>query len=229
MERATPDTPLADLNQGEKKVYSAVERLAGRSGVNEMTVAYSCPGVDVFGILRALVQRGLLERTSAGAVRIASPIVPLAPPSVIRTVAEPIRKPPKPPRKYFAHLNPKKDFVKQIASRIVQYLAAEGYRVRYMCLYHSLHGTRYRDFDGRDIWLEALLLLGIAVRRQHGFIWLDRETRLVSKLPWPYTPELRPRKKRPRSRWYLDVAARAEANGLTISEQIAADRETRSS
>jgi hypothetical protein len=53
-----------------------------------------------------------------------------------------------------------------------------------MTLYHSLHGERYRDWNGRwnghDLWREALDYLGRAVRREHGLIWLDDETKVRS-------------------------------------------------
>jgi hypothetical protein len=72
-----------------------------------------------------------------------------------------------------------------------QYLAAESDengRVVYMVLYHSVHGERYRDWNGRDLWKEALTLLGRSIRREHGLIWLGG-TKVVSALPWPYNPE----------------------------------------
>jgi hypothetical protein len=70
--------------------------------------------------------------------------------------------------------------------------------------------------------------LGRAVRREHGLIWLDDETK-APKLPMPYkpAPTFKPRKRKPQTRWYQDVAARAEANGLGISEQIEADKADR--
>ena len=114
----------------------------------------------------------------------------------------------------------------------MQYLTAESDengRVVYMVLYHSVHGERYRDWNGRDLWKEALTFLGRSIRREHGLIWLDG-TKVVSALPWPYKPEpkLKIRKRRSQTKWNKDVALRAEENGLSISEQIAADRNSRS-
>ena len=78
-----------------------------------------------------------------------------------------------------------------MAARIAQYLAAESDengRGVYMTIYHSLHGNRYRDRHGQDLWAEALTYLGRAVRHENGFIWLDQEARLISVLPPPYKP-----------------------------------------
>jgi hypothetical protein len=147
-------------------------------------------------------------------------------------VAEPVTKPQrKPPRPYFARLDPRKDLRKQVAARIVQYLAAESDesgRVVYMVLYYSVHGERYRNWNNRDLWAEALEYLGRSIRRAHGLLWLDR-ARMVPDLPSPYKPlpKFTPRKRRPKTAWYKDVASRAEQNQLSVSEQIAADRNTR--
>jgi hypothetical protein len=93
----------------------------------------------------------------------------------------------------------------------------------------SLHGNRYRDRNGEDLWAEALKYLGRAIRRKHGLIWIDK-ARMVPNFPWPYKPlpKFTLRKRRPRTAWYKEVASRAEENGLSISEQIAADRNARS-
>jgi hypothetical protein len=113
----------------------------------------------------------------------------------------------------------------------VQHLAAESDengRVVYMVLYYSIHGERYRNWNGRDLWAEALKYLGGSIHRKRGLIWLDRETTVVSSLTWPYKPEpkLKTRRRKPQTKWYKDVAGRAEISGLSISEQIAADRQT---
>jgi len=82
----------------------------------------------------------------------ANPSVLTVPPVAKESVAKPKRKPPRP---YFARLDPRKDLTEQIAARLVQYLAAESDengRVVYMVLYHSVHGERYRDWNGRDLW-----------------------------------------------------------------------------
>jgi hypothetical protein len=84
----------------------------------------------------------------------------------------------KPPRPYFARLDPRKDPEQQIASRIVQYISVESDedgRVVYMTMYHSLHGNRYRNVRGRDLWAEALRYLGRSVGRKHGLIWLNKK------------------------------------------------------
>jgi hypothetical protein len=146
--------------------------------------------------------------------------------------AEPVAKPKRnPPRPYFARLDPGKDLKKQMASRMVQFLCAESDedgRVVYMRMYHSLHGNRYRDRNGKDVWAEALKYLGRAIRRKHGFICLDSRKK-VPDLPPAYKPppKFTPRKRRPKTAWYKDVASRAEQNQLSVSEQIAADRNTR--
>lgn len=98
-----------------------------------------------------------------------------------------------------------------------------------MRMYHSLHGGRYRDRNGEDVWAEALKYLGRAIRRKHGLMWIDR-ARMVPDLPSPYKPLLKftPRKRRPKTAWYKDVASRSEQNQLSVSEQIAAGRTSRS-
>ena len=116
--------------------------------------------------MRRLVAVGVLERLGAGAIRIADVAPPANAEANVRAktpstcsgspvevkFAEPKRKPPRP---YFARINPNKDMKKQVASRIVQYIAAHGDesgRVAYMAMYHSLHGSRYCDRDGHDLW-----------------------------------------------------------------------------
>jgi hypothetical protein len=144
------------------------------------------------------------------------------------SVEKPTRKPPRP---YFARLDPTKDLKKQMAARIVQFLCAESDgdgRVIYMKMYHSLHGNRYRDRNGEDVWAEALKYLRQAICRKHGFIWIDR-TEIVPDLPSPYklVPKFTQRKRKHQTKWYKDVAERAQANELSISEQIEADRQGR--
>jgi hypothetical protein len=139
----------------------------------------------------------------------------------------------RPPRPYFARLDLRRDLKKQMASRMVQFLCAESDedgRVVYMRMYHRLHGNRYRDRKGEDVWAEALKYLGRAIRRKNGLIWLDG-TKVVPDLPPPYKPlpKLKhTRKRKPRTAWYRDVALRAEKGGMSISEQVAADRQGRS-
>jgi hypothetical protein len=145
---------------------------------------------------------------------------------VVGHVAKPKRKPPRP---YFTRLDPGKDLEKQMASRMVQYLCAESDedgRVIYMRMYHSLYGNRYRDRNGANLWAEAPKYLGRTIRRKNGLMWLNR-TKLVPDLPPPFKPipKFTPRKRKPRTAWYKDVALRAEENGSSISEQIAADRQ----
>jgi hypothetical protein len=73
------------------------------------------------------------------------------------------------------------------------------------------------------LWWQVL-----RIRRERSFIWLDCETTVVSSLPWPYKPEpkFKPRKRKLQTKWYKEVTERAEISGLSISEQIAADRQT---
>jgi hypothetical protein len=135
----------------------------------------------------------------------------------------------RPPRPYFARLDSRRDLEKQMASRIVQYICAESDedgRVTYMAMYHSLHGNRYRNVRGRDLWDEALKYLSRTVCRKHGLIWLDTK-RFVPDLPPPYKPvrKFMPRKRKPQTSWYKDVAARAQVNNLVFSEQIEADKQ----
>jgi hypothetical protein len=69
----------------------------------------------------------------------------------------------KPRRPYFARLDPGKYPEQQIASRIVQYVSAESDedgRVGYMKMYHSLHGNRYRNVRGRDLWVGGVEVFG---------------------------------------------------------------------
>jgi hypothetical protein len=97
-----------------------------------------------------------------------------------------------------------------------------------MVLYHSVHGERYRNWNGRDLWAEALKYLAGSIRHKHGFMWID-STKVIPDLPSAYKPmpKLTPGKRRLKTAWYKDVAARAEQNQLSVSEQIAADRNTR--
>jgi hypothetical protein len=123
--------------------------------------------------------------------------LPSALPHAEGHVAKPKRKPPRP---YFAHLDSRKNLKEQMASRMVQFLCAESDedgRVVYMRMYHSLHGGRYRDRNGEDVWAEALKYLGRAIRRKHGLMWIDR-SRMVPDLPSPYKPlpKFTPRKRR---------------------------------
>lgn len=72
----------------------------------------------------------------------ANPAVLTAPPDGEENVAKPKRKPPRP---YFARLDPGKDLKKQMPSPMVQFLCAESYedgRVIYMRMYHFLHGNK---------------------------------------------------------------------------------------
>jgi hypothetical protein len=64
------------------------------------------------------------------------------------------------------------------------------------------------------------------VCRKHGLIWLDTK-RFVPDLPPPYkpVPKFMPRKRKPQTSWYKDVAARAQVNNLSVSEQIEADKQ----
>ena len=100
--------------------------------------------------------------------------------------------------------------------------------VDYMKMYHSLHGNRHRDRNGEDLWAGALCYLGRAIRRKHGFIWLDA-TKTFPDLPPPYkpVPKFTPRKRKPGTLWYKDIASRAELNGWSISEQVESDRRDR--
>jgi len=129
--------------------------------------------------------------------------VPTAPAHAEGHVAKPRRRPPRP---YFARLDPGKDLKKQMASRMVQFLCAESDEdgcVIYMRMYHSLHGNRDRDRNGEDLWAEALKYLGRAIRRKHGLMWIDGK-RMVPDLPSPYKPmpKFSSRKRRPKTPWY---------------------------
>ena len=216
----------------EQRVYDAILRLGCAQGsVNELSVVYAFPRIAVYGIIRALVQNGRIERTTTGALKIAVRTAVLtpalsAPPQAAESVAE-LRKPTR-KRKYFSRLNPRKDLTRQMASRIIHYLAHIWTGpILYITLYKNLQASRYTDYIGHDLWVEALEYLGGAIRRKRGMIWLERETKRVSKLPWPYQRVNRakpPRKQRARSAWFDDIAHRAEASGFDIKEQIAADR-----
>src|ERR1700682_4429993 len=109
-----------NLTEDEKKLLRAVEYLAGEAsvsaGVNELSVVYSCPGMDVFAVLRSLVSCGLLERTAAGGVRTANSSSANCVPAFGVEIAEPpptakaTRK-----RRYFSRLIPRKNLKRQIA------------------------------------------------------------------------------------------------------------------
>jgi len=221
---------MTEFTQAEQIVFDSVARHSGTTGVNPLTVANSLPRVDVYAVMQRLIGRGILERVGGG-VKIAECLVPTpVPEQTEKPFAEPQPQPAiwKQKRKYFSPLNPRKNLKRQMASRIVFYLAhiSTG-SILYMTLYKNLHASRYRDYSGHDLWAEALEYLGTAICRRRGMIWLERETKRVSKLPWPYLRMNRakpPRKKRPRSAWFDDIARRAEASGLDIKEQIAADR-----
>jgi hypothetical protein len=83
-----------------------------------------------------------------------------------------------------------KEFRDQIASRIVHYLVrisiGSHAPIPYMNIYKNLHASRYRDHTGHDLWAEVLEYLGSAISRKRGMISLERETKRISKLPWPY-------------------------------------------
>ena len=220
---------MCELTLAEQKVFDSVTLHGGSLGINPDTIASAFPAWMSLSSSNSLLTVECLERVGAGAIRITdvvppanadanarakTPPVAMTPP-VEEKIAKPKRKRPRP---YFARLDPRKDMNKQIASRIVQYIAAHGDengRVVYMDMYHSLHGARYRDWIGHDLWAGALRYLGRAVRRKHGFIWLDRGTKLISDLPSPYKPmsKFKPRKRKPRTAWYQDLAARAEEHG----------------
>jgi hypothetical protein len=52
----------------EQRIYEAILRLGCAQGsVNELAVVYTFPRIDVYGIIRALVQNGRIERTATGA------------------------------------------------------------------------------------------------------------------------------------------------------------------
>jgi hypothetical protein len=78
----------------EQRVYEAIQGL-GRvnSSINELSVVYAFPRIDVYGVIRALIQRGQVERTATGAVKIAvksavmTPLL-LAPSQAAENVAE---------------------------------------------------------------------------------------------------------------------------------------------
>jgi hypothetical protein len=103
----------------EQKVYDTIKRLGC---VNDLSVVGAFPRIDVYGVIRALVQRGLSERTGTGAVRIVeSPVVPAAPAPV--EIAEPLISKLTRKRRYCSRLNPRKNLKRQMASRIIHYLA----------------------------------------------------------------------------------------------------------
>jgi hypothetical protein len=89
----------------EQKVYDAIRRVGS---VNELSAVYAFPRVDVYDAIQGLVQRGLIERTGTGAVRIAeSPIVRAAPVPV--EIAAPLISKPTRKRRYCSRLNPRKN------------------------------------------------------------------------------------------------------------------------
>jgi hypothetical protein len=87
--------------------------------------------------------------------------------------------------------------------------------------YHSVQGERHRNWNGRDLWKEALEYLARSICRAHGLIWIDR-TKMVPDLPSPYKPLpiFSPRKRRPTTVWYKDVAARAQQNSYTLASRL---------
>jgi hypothetical protein len=136
------------------------------------------------------------------------------------------RKPRKPRKPQFARLDHSKNLVKQVASRIVEFLSHAG-PVKNEVLYNALHAYKLRaKYFGRDLWLEALKYLGRSIRIKDGMTELVNEM-VSEKLPSPYPKEKVPRKRKPRTAWFQDVVARAEAAGLPIREQMEIDRKAR--
>lgn len=94
MRREQADSTLRNGMNDEQKVYDIVQRLGC---VNELSVVYAFPRIDVYGVIRALIQRSLIERTATGALEITvknavlTPVLS-APPQAAENVAEP-RKP----------------------------------------------------------------------------------------------------------------------------------------
>ena len=66
---AAPSSGFCTENEhvrDEETVYRVVERLGGRNGINELTVSFACPSLDVYAVLRDLAERGVVERRGAG-------------------------------------------------------------------------------------------------------------------------------------------------------------------
>lgn len=198
------------LVENERKVLSAVERLAGNSGINELSVVSAYPRVDVFSVLRTLVDRGLLDRTAAGAVRVvvrtsATNAVP-APPHAKGDDAGPTTRTlpvPRPRRKYFSRLsrNPRQaglDMAARIIFQIERYGECGSMRVRE--LRRSLHADRHQA-----AWVAALRILAQRKQARFDIRSITLHLAIDNRLPDPHSAKPKrkwPKRKRPRTDWF---------------------------
>jgi hypothetical protein len=119
----------AELTEAERKVMRAVETLCGdKQAVNMQTVANACPNLDVFGLLKQLMERGYLESVGSFGVRISpNPRTPQPAPVQIPDKPTPVIGTRKPRRASYGRLQgPPSDRIKQMAARIFDWLLANG-------------------------------------------------------------------------------------------------------
>ena len=187
-------------DRDERTVYGAIERLGGRSaGINELSVSYACPSLDVYGILRDLAERGVLERQGA-AVRIVKEWTESCPPTVQpedESVPAPetrtrTRKPQFPALSH----DPRKaaqEMAARIKSQIRHY--GENSRMNISSLRRSLHAHRHSA-----AWDAAIDLLVDSKQATVADRFVTLLPVIEDHLPDPYQPEGKKTKKRRRKR-----------------------------
>jgi hypothetical protein len=119
----------AELTEPERKVMRAVETLCGDNRtVNMQTVAHACPNLDVFDLLKQLVEQGHLESVGSFGVRISpNPRTPQPAPVRIPDKPTPLIGTRKPRRASYGRLQgPSSDRIKQMAARILDWLLTNG-------------------------------------------------------------------------------------------------------
>jgi hypothetical protein len=196
----------AARDRDERIVYQAIERLGGRNtGINELSISYACPSLDVYAVLRDLAERGVVERQGAG-VRIVTDFSSSCPPTVQPEAApvpapEPRTRTRKP---QFPSLSrDPRQAAREMAARIksqVQHYGEDG-RMSVSGLRRSLHAYRHIA-----TWNSAIdLLVGSkqAIVANRSLTLLPT---IEDRLPDPYQPDGKKtkklRRKRKPSRWF---------------------------
>lgn len=181
--------------KAERTVYRAIERLGGRNGINELTVSYACPRLDVYAILRDLAERGVVEQWGTG-VRIVKEWTESCPPTVQRDVssnpAPEIRTRTRKPQFPALSRDPRKAAL-EMAARIksqVQHYGDDG-RMTISSLRRSLHAYRHVA-----AWEAAVDLLVGSEQATVADCMVTLLPTIEDRLPDPYQPDGEKTKKR---------------------------------
>jgi hypothetical protein len=196
----------ATKDTDERTVYRAVERLGGRGAVvNELSVSYACPSLDVYAVLRDLAERGLVERVGAG-VRIVKDFSESCTPTV-QPEAAPIPAPQARTRTrklQFPTLSRDPRLAAlEMAARIkhqIENLGDDG-SMGVSVLKRSLHAYRHSA-----AWEAAIHLLVATKQATVANRSLTLLPTVKDNLPDPYNPKgkkaKRPRRKRTPTAWF---------------------------